>query len=364
MYKNSSGNNNTAIGYAALDKNTTTSNNTAVGYDALRFNTADNNSAFGYNALRANTGGTQNTGIGVNCLATNTTGDLNTAIGYLAMNANTTGGYNVAVGRSALQSNTSASNNTAVGYAALDACTTSGDNVAVGSVALSAATTATRCVGVGQQAGGSVTTGTDNTLIGYLAGAYQNAITTGSDNTVVGAYARTAGSTSQYEIVLGRYALGQGSQTASLGYNGNGVHISITGSTSSWSTHSDERLKKDVEDSVAGLSFINDLQPKTFKWKKRNELSTDLTNHYNENSEKEIAGESGKTYHGFIAQEVKQIIENHPEIKDGHDIWRESPDGVQNLAIGAFMPMVIKAIQELSAKCDSLQNEINILKGE
>ena len=76
------------------------------------------------------------------------------------------------------------------------------------------------------------------------------------------------------------------------------------------------------------------------------------------------SGEENVTYHGFIAQEVKEIIDNHPEVADGHNIWSESPDGVQNISTGAFVPMLIKAVQELSDKCDSLQNEINTLKGE
>ena len=70
------------------------------------------------------------------------------------------------------------------------------------------------------------------------------------------------------------------------------------------------------------------------------------------------------TYHGFLAQEVKSIIDNHPEIENGHAIWRESPDGIQNLADGAFMPMMVKAMQELSTQVDELKSELIALKGE
>ena len=37
---------------------------------------------------------------------------------------------------------------------------------------------------------------------------------------------------------------------------------------------------------------------------------------------------------------------------------------MQTLNYGQFVMPLIKAVKELSAKCDSLQNEINTLKGE
>ena len=69
--------------------------------------------------------------------------------------------------------------------------------------------------------------------------------------------------------------------------------------------------------------------------------------------------------HGFIAQEVKEAINNHSEIKDGFGMWKEDDsDGRQRVADGALVPMLVKAIQELSAKIDAQQIEITELKGE
>ena len=68
-------------------------------------------------------------------------------------------------------------------------------------------------------------------------------------------------------------------------------------------------------------------------------------------------------YHGFIAQEVKEIIDNHPEVADGH-IWSESPDGVQNISTGAFVPMLTKSCSRIISKDDSLQNANKHTKGE
>ena len=277
-------------------------------------------------------------------------GKLNTASSIVGIGTealyNNTGTANTAVGTQALFTNTSASNNTGVGFQALRSVTTGGLNVAMG-----------------QAAGYSVTTGAENVLIGYQAGHYQNSVTTGASNTIVGAYARTSSGTVNGESVIGRYALGQGTGTFTAGQSGNGVHISTGGSTSTWSTHSDERIKKDIQDSTAGLSFLNDITPRTYKFKYRSEIPESFRI-YEENSTNMASGEEDVIYHGFIAQEVKDVINNHPEVADGHNIWSESPDGVQNISTGAFVPMLVKAVQELSAKCDSLQNEINTLKGE
>ena len=64
-----------------------------------------------------------------------------------------------------------------------------------------------------------------------------------------------------------------------------------------------------------------------------------------------------KINHGFIAQEVKAVIDNHSEIKDGFDMWSADPtDGRQRLAPTELIPMLVKAIQELSAKVTALEN--------
>jgi len=323
------GSGNTALGDTAMVTATTGDNNTAVGHQSLKVNTASNNTAVGKDALTANTTGTQNTAVGAGALDAASTSNYNTALGYAALTA------------------CEASNNTAIGWQSLDASTSGSDNVAVG-----------------YDSGSSVTSGYANTILGYLAGAYQNSITTGSDNVVIGAFARTSSATVSNEIAIGRYVLGQGANTATLGISGNGVSIAINGSTTTWTAHSDERLKKNIETSTAGLDFIKDLRPITYQWKNKNEISSEFVNYYDADSEQTVHGDKDHTYHGFIAQEVKEVIDNHPEIKNGQSMWREGPDGIQHLGDSAFIPMLVNAVKELSAKCDSLQNEINILKGE
>jgi len=73
---------------------------------------------------------------------------------------------------------------------------------------------------------------------------------------------------------------------------------------------------------------------------------------------------NGKYNHGFIAQEVKEVIDNH-NLKDGFDMWQEDEvDGRQRVAPSAIMSVMVKAVQELSTQVDELKAEITTLKGE
>ena len=68
---------------------------------------------------------------------------------------------------------------------------------------------------------------------------------------------------------------------------------------------------------------------------------------------------NGETNHGFIAQEVKAVIDNHSEIKEGFGMWNQEEndtnDGRQRVAEGALVPMLVKAIQELEARIATLE---------
>ena len=78
---------------------------------------------------------------------------------------------------------------------------------------------------------------------------------------------------------------------------------------------------------------------------------------YKEGSEKRAA--NGKYNHGFIAQEVKEVIDNH-NLKEGFDMWKEDEsDGRQRVGETALIPMLTKAVQELSAKVEELETKLN-----
>ena len=296
-------------------------------------------------------------------LAAVTTNGNNTAVGSYALNVNT-GSYNTAVGRAALTANTTGVSSTAVGYASLDANTT-GTNDAFGNLSLSTNTTGTQNSAFGHSSSFSVTTGNYNTAMGYGAGYY---VSTGTYNTAIGRAADQVTTTGSYNICIGPSAkpsgAGGSSETA-IGYNttGNGGSTFLFGSGTTdtscafggttWSNPSDERIKEEIEDEVVGLSFINDLRPRTFRYRQEKDIPEELDAH--------VAG-SEKRYktdeyeHGFIAQEVKEAIDKHSSLKDGFDMWKEDPsDGRQRVGETAVIPMLVKAIQELSAEIEKLK---------
>ena len=214
---NTTGTNNTATGQSALRSNTTGNYNTAIGYEALTNNTtADNNTATGQAALRSNTTGGSNTAIGQGALYSNTAGAQNTAIGQGTLLFNTTGDYNTATGKSALAANTTGANNTADGYQALTANTTGYQNVGLGGSALS-----------------GITTGYHNVAVGYLAGANllggAGSATTNTASVFLGHSSRASANGNTNEIVIGAFAEGNGSNSATYGNVSMSKHVFPTG---------------------------------------------------------------------------------------------------------------------------------------
>jgi hypothetical protein len=198
---------NTAVGASALSSNTTGDFNTAIGYAALNASTAlvgvAGNTAIGGLALTTNTSGESNTGVGFSALRFTTTGSFNSSLGRNALRQNTTGSYSVAVGNDALYTSTTGSNNTAVGYGAGYNNTTGASNVAVGREALNANTTASNNTAVGYQAGYTGTTATQVVAIGSGA-LYANTVNYG---TAVGFNALNANQTGAANAAFGAYAL-------------------------------------------------------------------------------------------------------------------------------------------------------------
>ena len=102
---------------------------------------------------------------------------------------------------------------------------------------------------------------------------------------------------------------------------------------------SDIRVKKDVVDLVDGLSIINQLRPVTFSFNGKSEYHTD----------------SEKTFYGLIADELKEVAPQYMEEGKGKVDGVEVED-FKTLSMTRMIPMILKAIQELSAKVTALEN--------
>jgi trimeric autotransporter adhesin len=414
---NTTGSSNVAMGDGALAANTTADNNTAVGLLALRSNTTGtSNTAIGALSLDANTTASQNTAVGREAL-TSSDADNNTGIGYRALYLSTTGTGNTAVGSSSLDSNTTANNNTGVGYLSLAAVTTGHSNTAVGSVALqSSGVDTTDCVAVGCEAlrnasgnrnigigneAGRFATGDDNIVIGDLAA--DTSTFTGSDNIMIGSNAGTRATSSEANVFIGFQSGDQvttGDDNTFVGYDsgdtvttgfqntciGNradasatianatslGYNISVTssnnvfiGNTSvsaikgqvAFSTYSDERIKREIEDSDLGLEFIKELKPRKYK----RVAPKDYPEEFLDKNKNDLSNPD-EVVDGLIAQEVKQTMDKLGVSFSG---WDEDENTTkQSLEYATFVPALIKSIQELSSQVDKLKAEIQTLKGE
>jgi hypothetical protein len=129
-----------------------------------------------------------------------------------------------------------------------------------------------------------------------------------------------------------------------------------------------------------GLEFINKLKNRTFQWKPAEEHPEEWGNfrYVDENGETmesradpvlDKDGNPLKKYsdmdteivkHGLIAQEVKEALDECGE--STFPIWEEDVNGQQKLYNGLLVLPLTKAVQELSAKIDTMQTEINNLK--
>ena len=269
------------------------------------------------------------------------------------------------MGTSALTTNVRGDRNTAIGFEALATMNPSGDadtnNTAVGQKALTSNTTGTQNVGIGSNAGDDVTTGDNNTLIGHNSASAGTELTTGNENTIVGANTASVNATAGSQVVVGYGLTSYGAGFITLGTGS--LRTRVDGGATNWAGDSDERLKENVQTSTAGLSFINDLRPVTFDWKKKKDIPSTLAA-YKEGSEERARPNSGTNNHGFIAQEIKTALDNHSEVLDGHDLWQEdSADGTQGVAPTALIPMLVKALQEADAKINALTTRIEALEG-
>jgi len=102
------------------------------------------------------------------------------------------------------------------------------------------------------------------------------------------------------------------------------------------SSLSDKRDKTDIVDIPVGLEFLNSLRPVKFKWQRR---EPDLTD--------------GKVRAGFIAQELQEVQVGAEYLDLVMDVNPEKLEAKQ----GNLIPVMVKAIQELSAKVIALEGK-------
>lgn len=284
----------------------------AVGYHAGKNNNGNYNVFIGENA-GYNTSSSNNTSVGNNAGRSVTAND-HTSIGYQAGYSNTSGSENTNVGHASGYSNTTSSHRTSIGYYA-NQYITGNQNTAVGSYALrgvSGSSTGQYNTAVGYTAGEDMTTGTTNTLVGWGAG---KDITTGSNNSCIGNGSAPSANDATNEITLGNSSI-----------------TAIRCQVQTISALSDERDKTNIEDSAYGLDLINSLKPVTFDWNMRDGAKV---------GEKDL---------GFIAQDLQEVDDENLQL-----VYSNNPEKLE-ASYGRLIPVLVKAIQDLSAKVTELEN--------
>jgi len=139
---------------------------------------------------------------------------------------------------------------------------------------------------------------------------------------------------------------GTGNQPQAEFFNGNGVVGSIytNGSSTSYNTSSDYRIKENIVDMDGAIDRVKALQPRRFNW---------------------IVDESDTVVDGFIAHEVSDIV---PEAisgeKDATETYTDD-DGVeqtrdvyQGIDQSKLVPLLTGALQEAITKIETLETTV------
>ncbi|NCS90655.1 MAG: hypothetical protein AUJ54_05330 [Ignavibacteria bacterium CG1_02_37_35] len=265
---------------------------TASGTDG--FNTFIGISAGNFTMSGTGQQGSYNSGFGTQSLISLTTGNRNQAFGPQTLVSNTTGFHNSAFGTQALYSNVIGSRNSAFGEGTL-----------IGS------------------------TGNSNSAFGSGAG---NNVSTGSNLTLLGYDAQASSGTATNQITLGDFYV-----------------TSLRCNTSTISSLSDARDKKNIQDLKLGIDFLMKLKPRLFNWDRRE--------WYNNNSSDGSKMQKTPTA-GFIAQELDtvQMSENAEWL---NLVLKSNPNKLEATS-GNLLPIIVKAIQDLKKENDQLKvkNEV------
>jgi trimeric autotransporter adhesin len=296
--------------------------------------------ALGKSILVASSLGNDTVMVGDNVLKNAVGAEKSVVIGKGSCENSTNGPqYSVAIGFNAMKESGESVGNTAIGYQALyNSDSLAGSNTAVGKDSLLNSTTGSSNTAIGSESGKNNTTGYSNTFVGALAGS---AVTTGDGNVFVGLNAGGFNNVSSF-TGTNCIALGSSSNPSTLTVNneitlGNSDHTVIRAAVTSITSLSDARDKKEIEELPVGLEFIKKLKPVKFVWDDRDEK-----------------GRHDVKDFGFIAQDLKKAQEDIELANTLKLVYESNPDKLE-ASYGKLVPILVKAIQDLSAKVEALE---------
>jgi len=292
--------------------------------------------------------GSGNVGVGKQALNSNTGSD-NTAFGKKSLYSNTSGSKNLALGKSAGFNNTEGTSNTFVGapnsstgYGAGYFMTTGSKNTILGAYN-------------GNQGGLDIRTSSNNIVLSDGDGNHRMH-TDSSGRTFFGPEDTTHAVLNTHStgslMAMNIYQIGnvdrvackirndyaQSSQSATMIQfcSSNGTErgtIKTTGSSTSYNTSSDHRLKENVVELTGATTRLKQLEPKRFNF----------------------IADADTTVDGFLAHEVQSVVPEaitgtHNEVDDdGNPVY-------QGIDQSKLVPLLVATIKELEARITALEN--------
>jgi hypothetical protein len=281
----------------------------------------------------------------------------------------------VSVGRGGGQVST----NSRYGYSALESNTSGGWNSALGFEALLSCTSASQNVAIGHSAAKYLTVGDKNTCIGMQAGI---SMTSGALNVAIGYSAHTNPNNFSNSSCIGSNSDVSGSNQVQLGSSGTTTYVYGT-----VQNRSDLRDKADVRDTVLGLDFISALRPVDYKWDMREDYRPDrpveppegateeqvatyqasleswLHAVKHENLVRDGSKKRTRYHHGFIAQEVKALIDfSGVDFGGFQDHKVAGGDDVLSIGYDELIAPLVKSVQQLAEKNAVLEQRLAALE--
>ena len=177
---------------------------------------------------------------------------------------------------------------------------------------------------LGTSAGSAITSGINNTFLGFNSGT---TTTSGSNNSIIGSGASASTASVSNEITIGNNSV-----------------TTLRCQATTITSLSDVRDKKNIEPIQLGLDFVNKLNPVKFTWDSRDGSKKDLEEF------------------GFIAQELKQAQEEIGIILPNL-VNENNPDKLE-ASYGTLIPVLVKAIKELTELTAKQQMDIELLKNK
>ena len=186
-------------------------------------------------------------------------------------------------------------------------------------------------------------TANNSNAIGYLSSiSGANSVAVGTSTSV----------TSDNSVAIGYQASVASDNEISIG----NTSIATIGGIVNWTATSDGRFKTQVKEDIPGLNFISDLRPVSYNL--NGEL---IEKFYGKEIPEELkaayAAQKEVRYSGFIAQEVQASAEKFNYEFSGVKVPKNAENDIYGLRYAEFVVPMVKAIQELEDRVESLESE-------